>query len=157
MLFRYVFICSSLFFVTTQSLHALEYGQTKQQYQNSSLNERLSVQRTLTKLGFYKSSIDGLYGRGTHSAIEKFVERLSIPEAKFSLEDILNFEYANYFAYSVELGSGELVGEFDAVSATGDAAEISIGPMQDLNGATLINYLKSRETNQMSQEHSLIK
>ena len=70
MLFRYVFICSSLFFVTTQSLYALEYGQTKQQYQNSSLNERLSVQRTLTKLGFYKSSIDGLYGRGTHSAIE---------------------------------------------------------------------------------------
>ena len=134
MFIRCVLVSTSLFFVTTQSLHALEYGQTKQQFQNSNLNERLSAQRTLTKLGFYKSSIDGLYGRGTHSAIEQFVARLSIPEAKFSLEDILNFEYENDFAYSLELGSGELVGEFDAFSATGDAAEISIGPMQDLNG-----------------------
>ena len=94
----------------------------------------MSVQRTFTKLSLYKSSIDGLYGRGTHSAIEQFVKSLNIPEAAFSLDDILNFKYENDFTHSLELGDGELVGEFDAVSATGDAAEISFGQMRDLNG-----------------------
>ncbi|MDB2369810.1 peptidoglycan-binding protein [Planktomarina temperata] len=34
--------------------------------------QRKEIQRTLKDLGFYKSTIDGLYGRGTRSALEEY-------------------------------------------------------------------------------------
>lgn len=40
-----------------------------------SLQERKSIQEVLKAIGFYKSSIDGLYGRGTKAAISEFARK----------------------------------------------------------------------------------